>query len=54
MYQLLASGIALAAMTVASTVLGWVVAGRVLRQMTAAARRISEDNLGQRRLAAAR
>src|SRR6266704_2966528 len=50
--QLLASsGIALAAMTVASAVLGWVVAGRVLRplrQMTAATRRISEDNLDQR------
>jgi hypothetical protein len=48
-HQLLASsGIALAAMTVASVLLGWVVAGRVLRplrQMTAATRRISEDNL---------
>jgi signal transduction histidine kinase len=50
--QLLASsGIALAAMTVASAVLGWAVAGRVLRPlqaMTAAAQRISEDNLGER------
>ncbi len=52
LHQLLASsGIALATMTVASAVLGWAVAGRVLRPlraMTAAAQRISEDNLDQR------
>jgi signal transduction histidine kinase len=38
-------------MAVVSVALGWVVAGRVLRplrQMTAAAQRISEDNLGER------
>ena len=38
-------------MTVASIMLGWVVAGRVLRplrEMTAAARQISEDNLSGR------
>ena len=48
--QLLAgSAVALGVMTVASIVLGWVVAGRVLRplrEMTATARQISEDNLG--------
>jgi signal transduction histidine kinase len=45
------SGIALAIMTVVSAVLGWVVAGRVLaplRTMTAATRRISEENLHER------
>jgi signal transduction histidine kinase len=50
--QLLAeSVIALAVMAVAAVALGWLVAGRVLRplrQMTAAARAISEDNLGER------
>jgi signal transduction histidine kinase len=50
--QLLASSaIALAAMTVASVALGWVVAGRVLRPlraMIAATQQICEDNLGQR------
>jgi signal transduction histidine kinase len=50
--QLLAgSAVALGVMAVASVVLGWVVAGRVLRplrEMTATARRISEDNLGER------
>ncbi len=50
--QLLAeSAIALGIMTVASVALGWLMAGRVLRplrQMTAAARAISEDNLHQR------
>ena len=42
---------ALGVMAVVSVALGWVVAGRVLRplrQMTAAAQRISEDNLGER------
>jgi len=52
LHQLLAgSAIALAIMAVASVVLGRVVAGRVLRPlraMTAAARRISEDNLHER------
>jgi signal transduction histidine kinase len=45
------SAIALGIMAVASIALGWIVAGRVLRplrQMTAAARAISEDNLSQR------
>jgi signal transduction histidine kinase len=45
------SAIALGIMAVASVVLGWLMAGRVLRplrQMTAAARTISEDNLHQR------
>ncbi len=50
--QLLAgSAIALGVMAVASMALGWFVAGRVLRplrQMTAAARAISEDNLHER------
>jgi signal transduction histidine kinase len=50
--QLLAvSAIALAIMAVVSVALGWLVAGRVLRplrDMTAAARAISEDNLGGR------
>jgi signal transduction histidine kinase len=48
---LVSSGIALAAMTVASVALGWVVAGRVLRPlraMTAATQQIGEDNLGER------
>ena len=52
LHQLLVqSGIALAIMTVASAVLGWLVAGRVLaplRTMTEATRRISEDNLHDR------
>ena len=51
-HQLLASSaVALAAMTLLSVVLGWVVAGRVLRPlraMTAATRQISEDNLAER------
>jgi signal transduction histidine kinase len=51
-HQLLTgSAIALGVMAVASVALGWIVAGRVLRplrQMTAAAQRISEDNLDKR------
>jgi signal transduction histidine kinase len=46
-----ASLIALAIMTVISVALGWLVAGRALRpvrEMTAAARRISEDSLHER------
>jgi signal transduction histidine kinase len=45
------SAVALGVMAVVSVGLGWAVAGRVLRplrQMTAAAQRISEDNLGER------
>ena len=45
------SAIALGIMAVASVALGWLMAGRALRplrQMTAAARTISEDNLHQR------
>jgi len=48
---LVSSLIALAVMTIVSAALGWLVAGRALRpvsQMTAAARRISEDNLHER------
>jgi signal transduction histidine kinase len=48
---LVASLIALAVMTVISVALGWLVAGRALRpvrEMTAAARRISEDSLHER------
>jgi signal transduction histidine kinase len=48
---LIASLIALAIMTVISVALGWLVAGRALRpvrQMTAAAQRISEDSLHER------
>jgi signal transduction histidine kinase len=48
---LVASLIALAIMTVLSVALGWLVAGRALRplrQMTATAQRISEDNLDER------
>jgi hypothetical protein len=52
LHQLLAqSGVALAIMTGVSGVLGWLVAGRVLRPlraMTSATRRISEENLDQR------
>jgi hypothetical protein len=52
MHQLLAScAIALAIMAVLSIALGWLVAGRVLRPlstMTAAAQRISEQNLHER------
>ncbi len=47
----LASVIALAIMTIASALVGWLIAGRALRpvsQMTAAAQRISEDNLHER------
>jgi signal transduction histidine kinase len=47
----LGSAISLGIMTVASVALGWGVAGRALRpvrQMTAATRRISEDNLHER------
>jgi len=47
----ISSLIALAIMTIVSAALGWLVAGRALRpvrQMTAAARRISEDNLDER------
>jgi signal transduction histidine kinase len=48
---LTASLIALAIMTAVSLVLGWLVAGRALRpvrEMTAAAQRISEDSLHER------
>ena len=48
---LVGSAIALGIMTVVSLVLGWLVAGRVLRplrQMTAATRRISADSLHER------
>ena len=48
---LVGSAVALGVMTVASLVLGWIVAGRVLRplrEMTAATQRISEDNLHER------
>ena len=48
---LVASLIALAIMTVISVALGWLVAGRALRpvrEMTAAAQRISEDSLHER------
>jgi hypothetical protein len=48
---LVASVIALGIMTVLSVAVGWLVAGRALRpvrQMTAAAQRISEDNLNER------
>jgi signal transduction histidine kinase len=48
---LIASLIALAIMTVISVALGWLVAGRALRpirEMTATARRISEDSLHER------
>lgn len=48
---LLGSGIALGVMTVASVLLGWLVAGRILRPLrtiTNAARHISQDSLGQR------
>jgi signal transduction histidine kinase len=48
---LLGSGIALGVMTVASVLLGWLVAGRILRPLrtiTNAARHISEDSLDQR------
>jgi signal transduction histidine kinase len=48
---LLGSSIALGVMTVASMLLGWLVAGRILRPLRAitnTARHISEDNLGQR------
>ena len=52
LHQLLVrSGIALAIMTVVSIVLGWLVAGRVLRPlraMTATTRQISERNLNER------
>jgi signal transduction histidine kinase len=48
---LIASAIALGIMTLASVVLGWIIAGRALRPlrtMTAATRRISEDSLHER------
>jgi two-component system sensor histidine kinase VanS len=48
---LIQSGIALAIMTVVSIVLGWLVAGRVLRPLrtiTAMTRQISERNLNER------
>ncbi|HEY7882503.1 MAG TPA: HAMP domain-containing protein, partial [Streptosporangiaceae bacterium] len=48
---LVGSAIALGIMTVVSLVLGWIVAGRVLRplrRMTAATRRISADSLHER------
>jgi signal transduction histidine kinase len=52
LHQLLAgSAVALGLMAVVSVLLGWLVAGRVLRPlraMTAATRAISEDNLGER------
>jgi len=48
---LLGSGIALGVMTIASVLLGWLVAGRILRPLrtiTDTARHISQDSLGQR------
>ncbi|SRR6266566_3994710 len=48
---LVGSAIALGVMTVASAVLGWIIAGRVLRPLraiTAATRRISADSLHER------
>ena len=48
---LVGSAVALGIMTVVSLVLGWIVAGRVLRPlrvMTAATQRISEENLHER------
>jgi signal transduction histidine kinase len=48
---LLGSAIALGVMTVASVLLGWLVAGRILRPLrtiTSTARHISQDSLGQR------
>jgi signal transduction histidine kinase len=48
---LIGSVVALASMGVVSAVLGWLIAGRALRplrQITATARRISEDNLHER------
>ncbi len=48
---LIQSGIALAMMAVVAIVLGWVVAGRVLRPLqtiTATTRQISEENLHER------
>jgi signal transduction histidine kinase len=48
---LLGSAIALGVMTVASVLLGWLVAGRILRPLrtiTNTARHISQDSLGQR------
>jgi signal transduction histidine kinase len=48
---LVGSAVALGVMTVVSLVLGWIVAGRVLRplrEMTAATQRISEENLHER------
>jgi signal transduction histidine kinase len=48
---LVSSLLALAAMTLTSAGLGWLMAGRVLRPLhaiTGAARRASEDNLGER------
>lgn len=48
---LIVSAVALGIMVVVSVVLGWLMAGRTLRpvrQMTAKARRISEDNLHER------
>jgi signal transduction histidine kinase len=48
---LIGSAVALGIMTVLSVVLGWLIAGRVLRplrEMTAATRRISADSLDER------
>jgi signal transduction histidine kinase len=48
---LLGSAIALGVMTIASVLLGWLVAGRILRPLrtiTDTARHISQDSLGQR------
>ena len=48
---LIGSAVALGIMTVLSVLLGWVIAGRVLRplrEMTAATRRISADSLDER------
>ena len=48
---LIGSAVALGVMTVLSVVLGWLIAGRVLRplrEMTAATRRISADSLDER------
>jgi signal transduction histidine kinase len=48
---IIASVVALGFMTLASVLMGWVIAGRALRpvrEMTTAAQRISEDNLNER------
>jgi signal transduction histidine kinase len=50
-HLLIAAAIALGIMTLASAAMGWIIAGRALRpvrEMTAAARRISAHNLNER------